>query len=105
MDIIETPTFTRQIIEIMSDDEYSELQRVLIKKPDSGKIIRGSGGIRKLRWASKGHGKRGGARILYFWFVTPRKLLMLFAFPKNVQADLNHKQLKILKQLVQEEYT
>ena len=55
--------------------------------------------------ASKGHGKRGGARIFYFWFVTPGKLLMLFAFPKNAQADLNHSQLKILKQIVQEEYT
>jgi hypothetical protein len=104
MQIIETSVFTSQIVKLMNDDEYSELQAALISNPDAGKIIRGSGGIRKVRWASKGHGKRGGARIIYFWFVAPRKLLMLFAYPKNTMDDLNHNQLNILKQTVEEEY-
>ena len=104
MDIIETSIFTSQIVKLMTDEEYADLQSALVKKPDAGKIIRGSGGIRKLRWATKGHGKRGGARIIYFWFVSPRKLLMLFAYPKNALSDLSSKQLKILKQVVEEEF-
>ena len=70
MVIIETPIFTRRIQDILADDEYRLLQTQLVQKPDAGKIIPGSGGLRKLRWSAGGHGKRGGIRVIYYWFVS-----------------------------------
>ena len=64
MVIIETPIFTRRIQAILADDEYRLLQAQLVRKPDAGKIIPGSGGLRKLRWSAGGHGKRGGIRVI-----------------------------------------
>jgi hypothetical protein len=104
MVIVETTVFTRQIIKLISDEDYSELQKELITNPRLGKVMPGGGGIRKVRWASKGHGKRGGARIIYFWFVELKKLLFLFAYPKNMQENLTKAQLKLLRTIVEEEY-
>ncbi|MEW5800349.1 MAG: hypothetical protein AB1728_15225 [Bacteroidota bacterium] len=59
--IIETPIFTKRIVNILVDDEYRELQQYLVKNPDRGDIIQGSGGLRKLRWSASGRGKSGGA--------------------------------------------
>ncbi|MDP3296922.1 MAG: hypothetical protein Q8N09_04920 [Thermodesulfovibrionia bacterium] len=56
MTIIETPIFTRRIQVMLSDEEYRLLQAHLVNKPDVGKVIPGSGGMRKLRWSAKGHG-------------------------------------------------
>lgn len=103
MVIIETPIFTRRIQDILGDDEYRLLQAQLVQRPDAGKIIPGSGGLRKLRWSASGRGKRGGARVIYYWFVSDEVILMLFAFPKNEQADLTSDQLKQLKKLVEGE--
>lgn len=64
MIIIETPIFTRRIQTILSGEEYRLLQIHLINKPDVGKIIPGSGGLRKLRWSAGGHGKSGGIRVI-----------------------------------------
>ena len=67
MEFVETPTFTRLILPLMKDDDYAELQVALAKRPEIGKVIPGSGGIRKARWGGSGRGKRGGLRIIYFW--------------------------------------
>jgi mRNA-degrading endonuclease RelE of RelBE toxin-antitoxin system len=99
MVIIETPIFTRRIQAILSDEEYRLLQIQLINKPDSGKVIRGSGGPRKLRWSAGGHGKRGGVRVIYYWFVSQDILLLLFVYPKSEQDELTPKQLRQLRQL------
>ncbi len=82
MVIIETPIFTRRIQAILADDEYRLLQAQLVQKPDVGKVIPGSGGLRKLRSSASGCGKRGGARVIYYWFVSPEVILMLFAYPR-----------------------
>ena len=104
MVIIETPIFTRKIHSILSDEEYRLLQIQLINKPDSGKIIRGGGGLRKLRWSAGGHGKRGGIRVIYYWFVSQDTLLLLFAYSKSEQGELTPEQLKQLKRVVEGEY-
>jgi mRNA-degrading endonuclease RelE of RelBE toxin-antitoxin system len=104
MVIIETPIFTRRIQEILSDEEYRLLQIQLINKPDSGKVIRGSGGLRKLRWSASGHGKRGGIRVIYYWFVSQETLLLLFVYSKREQDDLAPEQLRKLKKVVEGEY-
>ena len=94
---VETPIFTRRIGSCLDDDEYGRLQAYLAKHPDSGKMIRGSGGMRKLRWAGSGRGKRGGLRVIYFWWVSKDRISMLMVYPKSEQDDLTPDQLKLLK--------
>lgn len=103
MVIIETPIFTRRIQDILGDDEYRLMQDQLVQRPDAGKIIPGSGGLRKLRWSASGRGKRGGARVIYYWLVSNEALLMLYAFSKNEQDDLTPDQLRQLKKIVEGE--
>ena len=104
MVIIETPVFTRQVQDLLADDDYRLLQVALINRPDLGAVIRGSGGLRKVRWNLPGKGKRGGVRIIYYWAVAQDQLLMLFMYPKNVRDDLTPAQVKILKQIVEKDY-
>jgi len=104
MVIIETPIFTRRIEAILSDEEYRLLQIQLVNKPDRGKVIPGSGGLRKLRWSAGGHGKRGGIRVIYYWFASQDILLFLFAYPKSDQDDLTPEQLRKVKKVVEGEY-
>jgi len=104
MVIIETSIFTRQVQELLSDEEYRELQIALVQRPNAGAVIAGSGGLRKLRWATKGKGKRGGSRVIYYWAVTQDQLLMLFIYRKSEQEDLTREQLKTLKKIIEEEY-
>jgi hypothetical protein len=104
MVIIETPVFTKRVIAILSDEEHRLLQMHLINKPDAGKVIKGSGGLRKLRWSAKGHGKSGGVRIIYYWFAARDTILLLFVYAKNERDDLTPGQLEQLKRVVEEEY-
>lgn len=62
---IETPVFTRRLQELLDDDVYAEFQVRLAMHPDAGDLIEGAGGIRKIRVASSGRGKRGGSRVIY----------------------------------------
>lgn len=70
--------------------------------PGAGKVIRGSGGIRKMRWAVRGKGKRGGLRVIYYWVTSDEQILLLLAYPKSKQEDLTSKQVSLLKKLVEE---
>ena len=102
MRIIETPTFTKRVKEILSEEEYRLFQIKLIGDPGVGNIIQGSGGIRKIRWSGSGRGKRGGSRILYYWYNNQGLLLLLFIFKKNEKDDLTKSQLKALRELMNE---
>lgn len=104
MIIVETSIFTRQVTALLSDEEYRQLQIELILHPDLGPVIQGSGGLRKIRWSLPGRGKRGGARIIYYWAVRRDKILMLFMYEKNDQSDLTPDQLKVLRKLIEKEY-
>jgi hypothetical protein len=105
MDIVETSIFTRQVQTLLSDDDYRQLQTALALHPDLGAVIPGSGGLRKTRWATHGHGKRGGVRVIYYWMVARDKILMLFLYAKNEQDDLTPEQLKVLRKIVEEEFS
>ena len=85
---IETRLFTRLIQEYLSDDEYARLQRELIGNPESGAVIRGSGGVRKLRWAAAGRGKREGYRVIYFVRRVKGVIWMLTIYPKSVADSI-----------------
>ena len=101
VEFIETPIFTKQITESLSDDEYRELQSVLVLRPDAGDLIIGSGGLRKIRWKAAGKGKRGGLRIIYYW-TQADTIFMLLPFKKSRQEDLTKDQLKKLRAIVKE---
>lgn len=102
--IVETTVFTRRVLKLLSDDEYRLLQQALLLKPDLGQIVRGSGGIRKVRWRLQTSGKRGGVRVIYYWAVIQETILMLYIFAKNERSDLSPSQIKIMRQIVEEEY-
>ncbi|MDT4857343.1 Toxin HigB-2 [compost metagenome] len=101
MIFIETPVFTRQINELVDDETYRELQQQLIANPEAGDLIQGTGGLRKIRIAAKGHGKRGGARVIYYHFVSASQIAFLLAYPKGEQEDLTSDQKKVLRQVIE----
>ncbi len=100
---LETPVFTRRIRELVDDEDYRRLQVRLLLDPEAGDLIAGSGGLRKVRMAVRGRGKRGGARIIYYWIGTRPLIYLLLAYAKNEQDDLGEGQLKTLRALVQQE--
>ena len=81
----------------MEDADYSALQVHLAGHPDAGKVIPGSGGIRKIRWAGSGRGKRGGLRVIYYWWVAADRISMLLVYPKNEQDNLSIDEVKQLR--------
>ena len=102
MEFIETPVFTRRIAEILTDDEYRSLQEKLVENPMAGKLIPRGKGLRKYRWALSGRGKRGGARIIYYLYLSDDKIYMLFPYRKSDQGELTAEQMKLLINYVKE---
>ena len=101
MVIIETSIFTKHIKQLMTDDQYRELQEALVNRPDLGDIIRGSGGLRKMRWKLEATGKSGGIRVIYYWVVDDNHIRMLYVYPKGKQENLTSEQLNTLKTIVE----
>ena len=104
MIFIETTAFTRRVQALLTDEAYSALQTALVKQPNLGSIIRGSGGIRKLRWGAAKRGTRGGIRVIYYWAVAQDVILLLLTYPKSEKDDLTAQELKLLRQIVEEEF-
>jgi len=100
---IETPLFTKKVQALLEDDEYKSLQIALLLRPEQGSIIPGSGGLRKVRWARKRMGKRGGIRLIYYWDKKTESFYMLLIYSKSKKDDLSQDQLRILNQLIKEE--
>ena len=88
MIFIEDQGFQKRRKGLLDDDELFELLEWLAVRPDVGKIIRGSSGLRKVRWAAKGHGRRGGVRVIYFWWMADDKILLLDIYAKGKQENL-----------------
>jgi len=93
----EDPDFTEKALRLIGDDGIFAIQMFLLEQPDAGDIIPGSGGCRKLRWAAKGHGKRGGARVIDYWITDDYRILLLDLYAKNEAENLSPAQLKELK--------
>lgn len=101
MMFVETSISTREIKRLLPDEAYRMLQTALMFKPDAGDIIRGSGGLRKIRWNLPGRGKRGALRIIYYWD-PPVTIYMLLPYKKTEQDDLTPEQLKFLRAMIKE---
>lgn len=104
MVIRETSVFTTQVDRLLDAESYRLLQLRLVADPEAGELIRGTGGLRKIRWQGSGRGKRGGIRAIYYWAGQDGVLLMLLAYPKNERDDLSAEQRKVLSALVKEEF-
>lgn len=102
MVFVETPVFTSQIKLLLSDDDYGAFQRALANNPQSGDVIPGTGGLRKIRVAAKGHGKSGGARVIYYHFVSASRIGLLFVYPKNEQVNLTPAQKLALRKIIEQ---
>ena len=99
---IESPSFTRQLAELWPDAEYAAFQQFLAANPERGNVIPGLGGLRKVRWAAKGKGKRGGARVIYLLLVQPGIIYLFQAYTKGDITDLSPEQKKRLRVAVDE---
>lgn len=97
MEIAETSFYTREITKILNDEEYKELQLFLVEHPKSGSVIKGSGGLRKLRWSSKGGGKSGGIRNIYYYHENDDLILMIYVYEKSKTENLSPTQIELLR--------
>ena len=95
---IETKLFTRLADEHLADHELSRLQVYLNENPEAGAIIRGSGGVRKLRWAAAGRGKRGGLRIIYYLRSKQGEIWLLTLYAKNEAESISGATLKKIRE-------
>jgi hypothetical protein len=102
MVFVELTPFIEFCKEHWTDDELRSLQNFLIADPNAGDVIRGSSGLRKLRWFAQGQGKRGGARVIYYRYVSVDQIYLIYGYLKSVQEDLSRDQIKALSALVKD---
>ena len=84
----ESPIFTKLVYKYLNEEEYAALQWELATHPEAGSIIRGSGGLRKLRWKARERGKRGGYRIIYYWRNKQGEIWLLTIYAKNEAENI-----------------
>lgn len=96
---VELPAFDRVRADYLDDDGFAALQSVLLAKPDAGAVIAGTGGLRKLRHGDprRGKGKRGGLRVIYYWWMGGNQILLFTVYDKDEADDLSPKERKALK--------
>jgi hypothetical protein len=102
---VELPPFNRVRSDYLDDDAYLTLQLALLSRPDAGAVIEGTGGLRKLRHADlrRGKGKRGGLRVIYYWWLGGDQFWLFTVYDKDEADDLNAKERKVLKALLEAE--
>jgi mRNA-degrading endonuclease RelE of RelBE toxin-antitoxin system len=88
LEFIELPNFTRHVHSYLSDESYQGLQTYLMYYPDAGALVPASGECRKIRWGMEGRGKRGGARIIYYWQRANDEIWMLTIYSKNEEENI-----------------
>jgi len=99
MVFIETPIFTADVCALLSDEEYAALQQHLVAQPNAGPVIAGTGGLRKIRWAVAGKGKRGGIRVIYYHVVAQAQIRMILIYRKGIKDDLTPKEKTALRKI------
>lgn len=97
---IESPLFAKQVYDYLVDDEYAALQRYLASDPEAGALVKGSGGVRKLRWARAGSGKSGGVRVIYFARTKQGEIWLLTIYAKSAEENIpGHVLRSLLKEM------
>lgn len=102
---VELPSFARHRQDYLNDDRYREFQEMLLLNPEAGDVIEGTGGLRKVRFsdAKRGKGKRGGLRVIYYWWLADEQFWLYTIYNKNEMDDLTTEQKKILMDLLKKE--
>ena len=104
VEFVRFPAFEKSAAGLLSEVDILDLEMHLAVHPHAGDLIPGGRGLRKLRRPAKGRGKRGGARVIYFHVKSQHLILLIVAYAKNEQEDLDRRQLQILAQLVKTEF-
>jgi len=102
MVFVELPIFIRCAASLFSDEDLADLQVILLENPSAGDLIKEGRGLRKLRVPLPGRGKSGGARVIYYHWVSEQQCYLVYAYAKNVAENLTKAQLKTLGDLMQE---
>lgn len=100
--LMPTRSFTREALDIFTQEEREGFLNYIAANPDAGAKIPGTSGLRKIRWKAKGSGKRGGARIIYYFRDLNMPLLLITAYPKNHVARLSEKRMRQISQMVEQ---
>jgi hypothetical protein len=102
---IELPPFERNRQNYLSDDNFYGLQKMLMKNPEAGDVIEDTGGLLKIRYVDekRGKGKRGGLRVIYYWWVSGQQFWLFTLFNKNEMNDLTPAQRMVLRNLLKYE--
>jgi hypothetical protein len=105
MEFIEAAPFTRYVGEYFADDEYRELQNRLASNPELGNLMPGTGGFRKLRWRDprRGKGRRGGLRVIYYFFPADQQIWLMTLYDKDEASDLTAGEKKALRAAIEAE--
>ncbi len=88
-----------------TDEDLQQLQEFLLVRSLAGDLIRGGGGLRKIRWSATGRGKRGGARVIYYCHVAANCIYLIYGYTKSKRDDLTMSQIKILRALLKDDLT
>jgi hypothetical protein len=97
--VLQFPKFKAEATELIGTVGIEAVAEYPIKHPDAGNLMPGSSGARKLRWAAKGRGKRGGARIIYYYAVLAARIYLIRCYAKNVKTDLTADETKELRRI------
>lgn len=102
---VELPAFTRYRADYLDDDGFRGLQEAMLKNPEAGDVIEGTGGLRKLRHGDprRGKGKRGGLRVIYYWWDGGRQFWLFTLYDKDEMSDLSAQDRKVLKGMLKAE--
>lgn len=102
---VELPAFSRHRPDYLDDDGFRELQQAMLRHPDAGDLIEGTGGLRKLRHGDprRGKGKRGGLRVIYYWWDGRAQFWLFTLYDKDEMADLSARERKLLKDMLKAE--
>ncbi|MDO8370180.1 MAG: hypothetical protein Q7S71_05705 [Candidatus Nitrotoga sp.] len=102
---IELPPFERHRQSYLNDESFREFQQMLMKNSEAGDMIEGTGGLRKVRYADekRGKGKRGGLRVIYYWWQPGKQFWLFTVYNKDEMDDLTAAQRKTLKELLKQE--
>lgn len=101
----ESGVFSKRLEKLGIDDRtLADLQAELILNPEAGDLIQKSRGLRKIRMGASGRGRRGGARVIYYYFDGEGSIFLLYIFAKNEKSDLNAEEVAVLRKLVEREF-
>lgn len=97
--VAETPIFVRQAKDVWTEEEHEAFVLYIAGHPDAGVVMPDTGGVRKLRWGRSGSGKRGGVRVIYFYYDHERPLYLLLVYPKGRQENLTPEEKRAVREL------